>query len=162
MKHMSFKRILALTLALCLLLCSAAFAADGAPMGEPPGGFGGDAPPPPPPGGGSMTFYTENAATDLESGEFADVVYPDATGEKEVAVRVGPGVSATLNNATITKSAGDMTGDDGSFYGVNSGVLAYSEDSASPAELTMNGGSVETAASGGNGIFAYGSSTITP
>ncbi|MDD6023820.1 MAG: hypothetical protein PUC06_06255 [Oscillospiraceae bacterium] len=161
MKHMRFKRILALSLALCLLLCSVVFAADGAPMGEPPGGFGGDAPPPPPPGGGSMTFYTENAATDLESGAYEDVVYPDATGEKEVAVRVGPGVSATLNNATITKSAGDMSGDDGSFYGVNSGVLAYSEDAATPAELTMIGGSVETSANGGNGIFAYGSSTIT-
>lgn len=125
------------------------------------GGFGGGGDvPPPPPGGGSMTFYTGDAVTDLESGDYTGQVFPDSTGETEVALRVGPGVTATLKDSTVTKTAGDMTGDDGSFYGVNSGVLAYSEDASTPAELTINGGKVETSASGANGVFAYGSSTI--
>lgn len=144
-----------MALSLSVLLSSAVWAAD-----MPPGGFGGGNVPPPPPGGGSMTFYTGDAVTDLESGDYTGQVFPDSTGETEVALRVGPGVTATLKDSTVTKTAGDMTGDDGSFYGVNSGVLAYSEDASTPAELTINGGKVETSASGANGVFAYGSSTI--
>ena len=156
MKHMNKLRRLSLLLVLVLLMTVSVGAMD-----APPGGFGGNgAPPPPPPGGGSMTFYTADAVTDLESGDYTGEVFPDSTGESEVALRVGPGISATLTDSTVTKTAGDLTGDDGSFYGVNSGVLAYSEDAATPAELTIEGGSVETSASGANGIFAYGQSTI--
>lgn len=150
-------RILALLLSAVLMLSTTAAAADM----MPPGGFGGDgAPPPPPPGGGSMTFYTADAVTDLESGDYTDQTFPDSTGEKEVALRVGPGVTASLKDSTVTKTAGDMTGDDGSFYGVNSGVLTYSEDESTPAKLTMDGGTVETSANGANGVFAYGHSTV--
>ena len=146
-----------LLLALMLLLTISVGAMDG----MPPGGFGGDgAPPPPPPGGGSMTFYTGDAVTDLESGDYVDQVFPDSTGETEVALRVGPGVTASMKDTTVTKTAGNMTGDDGSFYGVNSGVLSYSEDATTPASLTIDGGTVETAAKGANGVFAYGFSTI--
>ena len=149
-------RAMTMALSLSVLLSSAVWAAD-----MPPGGFGGGGDvPPPPPGGGSMTFYTGDAVTDLEPGDYTGQVFPDSTGETEVALRVGPGVTATLKDSNVTKTAGDMTGDDGSFYGVNSGVLAYSEDASTPAELTINGGKVETSASGANGVFAYGSSTI--
>ncbi len=157
MKHTKKLRRLSLMLVLALMLTVSAGAMDG----MPPGGFGGNgAPPPPPPGGGSMTFYTGDAVTDLESGDYTGETFPDSTGETEVALRVGPGVTASLTDSTVTKTAGDMTGDDGSFYGVNSGVLAYSEDEATPAELTIQGGTVETAAKGANGVFAYGHSTI--
>lgn len=155
MKHTKKLRRLSLMLVLALMLTVSAGAMDG----MPPGGFGGDVPPPPP-GGGSMTFYTGDAVTDLESGDYVDQTFPDSTGETEVALRVGPGVTATLKDSTVTKTAGDMTGDDGSFYGVNSGVLAYSEDETTPAELTIEGGAVETSANGANGVFAYGHSTI--
>ena len=143
-----------LLLALMLLLSISAGAMDGMPLG------GDGAPPPPPPGGGSMTFYTGDAVTDLESGNYVDQTFPDSTGETEVALRVGPGVTASIKDTIVTKTAGDMTGDDGSFYGVNSGVLAYSEDESTPAELTIDGGTIETSASGANGVFAYGHSTI--
>ena len=157
MKISKRTRRASLLLALMLLLTVSVGAMDG----MPPGGFGGDgAPPPPPPGGGSMTFYTGDAVTDLESGDYVGESFPDSTGETEVALRVGPNVVAALKDATVTKTAGDMTGDDGSFYGVNSGVLAYSEDETTPAELTMEGGKVETSANGANGVFAYGQSPI--
>lgn len=156
MKRKTYLRCGTAAMALSVLLASSALATD-----VPPGGFGGGGNvPPPPPGGGSMTFYTGDAMTDLESGDYTNETFPDSTGETEVALRVGPGVTATLKDSTVTKSAGDMTGDDGSFYGVNSGVLAYSEDASTPANLTIQGGRVETNASGGNGVFAYGSSTI--
>mgnify|MGYP000910869979 CR=1 FL=1 len=154
MKRPYTLRVSAIALSLSLVLGSGVLATD-----VPPGGFGGNVPPPPP-GGGSMTFYTGDAVTDLESGDYTGEVFPDSTGETEVALRVGPGVTATLTDSTVTKTAGDMTGDDGSFYGVNSGVLAYSEDASTPAELTIQGGKVETSANGANGVFAYGSSTI--
>ena len=147
-------RILAMLLVTVLLLNTSVFAID-----MPPGGFGGDVPPPPP-GGGSMTFYTGAAVTDVESGDYEGETFLDSQNTEEVAVRVGPGISANFKDVTITKSAGDTTGDDSSFYGVNSGILAYSEDAATPANLTIEGGSVETNASGANGIFAYGQSVI--
>ena len=157
MKRTQRTRRASLLLALMLLLTVSAGAMDG----MPPGGFGGDgAPPPPPPGGGSMTFYTGDAVTDLESGDYVEQVFPDSTGEKEVALRVGPDVTATMKNIRVTKTAGDMTGDDGSFYGVNSGILAYSEDETAPASLSIANGTVETSANGANGVFAYGHSTV--
>lgn len=157
MKILRFKKQAALSLAAALLLSTTVMAMD-----APPGGFGGGGSvPPPPPGGGSMTFYTGDAVTDLEAGDYTGETFADSTGETEVALRVGPGVTATITDSTVTKTAGDMTGDDGSFYGVNSGVLAYSEDETTPAELNIVGGKVETAAKGANGVFAYGDSTIT-
>lgn len=156
MKKKSFFRSSALALTLAMLLGSISMAAD-----APPGGFGGGGDvPAPPPGGGSMTFYTGDAVTDLEAGDYTGEVFPDSTGETEVALRVGPGVTASITDSTVTKTAGDLSGDDGSFYGVNSGVLAYSEDESTPADLTITGGSVETSANGANGVFAYGDSTI--
>ncbi len=150
-------RAMTMALSMTVLLSSAVWAAD-----TPPGGFGGGGDvPAPPPGGGSMTFYTGDAVTELKSGDYTGEAFPDSTGETEVALRVGPGVTATLKDSTVTKTAGDMTGDDGSFYGVNSGVLAYSADEATPAELTIRGGKVETSASGANGVFAYGYSTVS-
>ena len=119
-----------------------------------------DAPPPPPPGGGSFWFYTGDAVTDLDSGDYTEETFPDSMNATEVALRVGPGVTASLRDCAVTKTAGDLYGDDSSFYGVNAGVLAYSEDAATPAELTIKGGTVETGAGGANGIFAYGKSTI--
>ena len=119
-----------------------------------------DAPPPPPPGGGSFWFYTGDAVTNLDSGDYTEETFPDSMNATEVALRVGPGVTASLTDCAVTKTAGDLYGDDSSFYGVNAGVLAYSEDAATPAELTIKGGTVETGAGGANGIFAYGNSTI--
>ena len=147
-------RILSMLMIAVLLLSTSVFAMD-----MPPGGFGGNVPPPPP-GGGSMFFYTGEAVTDVESGDYEGETFADSQNTEEVAVRVGPGVTANMKDVTITKSAGDTTGDDSSFYGVNSAVLAYSEDASTPANLTMEGGSVESNANGANGIFAYGQSVI--
>ena len=93
-------RAMTMALSLSVLLSSAVWAAD-----MPPGGFGGGGDvPPPPPGGGSMTFYTGDAVTDLESGDYTGQVFPDSTGETEVALRVGPGVTATLKDSTVASS----------------------------------------------------------
>jgi len=85
-----------------------------------------DAPPPPPPGGGSFWFYTGDAVTDLDSGDYTEETFPDSMNATEVALRVGPGVTASLTDCAVTKTAGDLYGDDSSFYGVNAGVLASS------------------------------------
>ena len=63
MKRPYTLRVSAIALSLSLVLGSGVLATD-----VPPGGFGGNVPPPPP-GGGSMTFYTGDAVTDLESGD---------------------------------------------------------------------------------------------
>ena len=161
MKSKTALRLISFGLVLTLIFALSAAAMDAPPGGMPPGGFGEDgAPPPPPPGGGSFWFYTGDAVTELESGDYTGETFPDSVNDTEVALRVGPGVTASLTDSTVTKSAGDLYGDDSSFYGVNSGVLAYSEDEAAPADLTIRGGTVETEAGGANGVFAYGNATI--
>ena len=79
-------RAMTMALSLSVLLSSAVWAAD-----MPPGGFGGGGNvPPPPPGGGSMTFYTGDAVTDLESGDYTGQVFPDSTGETEARCGLAP------------------------------------------------------------------------
>ena len=163
MKHSRLTRLAAILLAAVLLFSFAAVAAD-MPDDMPPddiGGGGGGNVPAPPPGGGSHSFYTGDAVTELESGDYSGETFADSTGESEVAVRVGPGVVASISDSTITKTAGELSGDDSSFYGVNSGILAYSEDENTPAELTLDGVTVETSTQGANGVFAYGDATIS-
>lgn len=117
------------------------------------------APPPPPPGGGSQTFYLSDSLTELESKDYTDIVFPKSTTSAEVAVRAGDGVTADLNGVTITKASGDSSGDDTSFYGINSGLLVYGQNKAS--HITVSDSTVHTSAGGANGVFAYGKSVVT-
>lgn len=69
MRKNTIVRAAAMALSMTVLLSSAVWAGD-----VPPGGFGGGGNvPPPPPGGGSMTFYTGDAVTELESGDYTGV-----------------------------------------------------------------------------------------
>ena len=105
--------------------------------------------------GGSSVYPEGTAATDLESKIYTDVVFPDATEGSQAGVRAGKGVTATIENSRVTKSAGDLMGDDASFYGVNSGIHSYED-----AHLTITGTNVYTNGVGANGVFAYGDSVI--
>ncbi len=141
------KKTITILLALCMVV--SLFSVGALASGEASGGMG-------MPGGGSRTYTEGGAANELESTTYTDVIFADSTGDNEAGLRAGEGVVAVIDNATITKSAGDLSGDDASFYGTNSGVHSYMD-----GNITISNSTVTTNATGANGVFAYGDSTIT-
>lgn len=75
-----------------------------------------------------------------------------STGTDENAVLLATeGVTAQLNNVTITRQSDDSTGgDSSSFYGV--GAVALVTDGT----LVISGSTITTDAAGGAGVFSYG------
>ena len=169
------KRFLALMIALMLAVsAAAAFAEDnqaskgpGGPppdwdMGEPPagdrpgdppdgmpggpGGFGGGTPP----GGGTASFEYNAAAEITEAAELSDQVYVSVTAD-ESALIVNTSDEVDLNNIYVTKTGDSDGGDNCNFYGLNAAVLVMGGSTA-----TITGGTIETSASGANGVFSYG------
>ena len=150
------KRILAMilcaVLAVSMIFSVTAFAEDG-PGGTPPdgapgggGGFGGGTPP----GGGTSSFeYT--AATEItEAAEQADQTYSSDTAD-ESALIVNTSDAVTITNPTVTKTGDSDGGDNCNFYGLNAGLLVMGGSTT-----TITGGTIETSASGANGVFSYG------
>lgn len=90
---------------------------------------------------------TEN--TVLDGGEFESVTKDENT------ILVSGNVVAELENIVVNKT-GDSEGEDSSFYGNNSGILAKDG-----AELELKNITVVTDASGANGVFSYGGSAST-
>ncbi len=169
------KRFLALMIALMLAVSTAAaFAEDnqasegpGGPpsnldMGEPPagdrpgdppdgmpggpGGFGGGTPP----GGGTASFEYKAAVEITEAAELSDQVYVSVTAD-ESALIVNTSDEVDLNNIYVTKTGDSDGGDNCNFYGLNAAVLVMGGSTA-----TITGGTIETSASGANGVFSYG------
>ena len=65
-------------------------------------------------------------------------------------------IKATLSNLKINKSGDSDGGDNTSFYGTNSGILAKDG-----ANLTLKNLTIKTNATGANGVFSYGGSATT-
>jgi hypothetical protein len=126
------------------------------PDGEPParpdgenggnGGFGGNTPP----GGGTSSFeYT--ASTEItEAAETADQTYASETAD-ESALIVNTSDAVTIVNPTVSKTGDSSGGDNCNFYGLNAGLLVMGG-----SVTTITGGTIETSASGANGVFSYG------
>ena len=75
-----------------------------------------------------------------------------STGTDENAVLLATeGVTAQLNNVTITRQSDDSTGgDSSSFYGVGAAALV------TDGTLVISGSTITTDAAGGAGVFSYG------
>ena len=80
----------------------------------------------------------------------------ESTSQDENAISVNGGVTATLSNISVTKTCDSDGGDNTSFYGTNSAIIAKSG-----ANLTLKNISVKTNATGANGVFSYGGSATT-
>ena len=96
----------------------------------------------------SVTEITED--TTIESGEYSS--------EKadENAILVSGDIEATLSNITVNKTGDSDGGDNTSFYGTNSGLIARNG-----ANLILKNITVATNATGANGVFSYGGSATT-
>ena len=153
------RKLLSMILAITMLLFAfSAFAEgqEGTPPGDPPsgemgtppdgGGFGGGTPP-----GGSTSSFEYTAATEItEATEQADQTYTSDTADVSALI-VNTADAVTIINPTVTKTGDSDGGDNCNFYGLNAGLLVMGGSST-----TITGGTVETSASGANGVFSYG------
>ncbi len=74
----------------------------------------------------------------------------------ENAILVSGDVDVSLSNVTISKTGDSDGGDNTSFYGTNSAILAKGG-----ANLTIKNATITTDAKGANGVFSYGGSATT-
>lgn len=74
----------------------------------------------------------------------------------ENAIMVSGEVTTDISNVTVTKTGDSDGGDNTSFYGTNSGVVA--KDGAT---LNIENATITTEATGANGVFSYGGSATT-
>ena len=74
----------------------------------------------------------------------------------ENALLINGKIKATISDSTVEKTGDSDGGDSSSFYGNNSAIIAKGG-----AELTIDNITVNTNASGANGVFSYGGSATT-
>ena len=122
---------------------------DGNPPGSPPeGGFGGGTPP-----GAQSADVTYTAATEINGDSSAmtriNETYTSETVDENALLLSQAGI--TLDNPTVFKTGDSNGGDSCNFYGLNAAVLIKDG-----ADVVITGGTVESSASGANGVFVYG------
>ena len=81
--------------------------------------------------------------------------YNSTTADENV-LSVSGKVNVTVEDSKVTKTGDSNGGDTTSFYGTNSGVIAKDG-----ANLTIENATIETDATGANGVFSYGGSATT-
>ncbi len=80
----------------------------------------------------------------------------ESTNSDENAVLVSGEVEVSISDSKITKTGDSDGGDNTSFYGTNSGIIAKDG-----ANLTLINLEITTDATGANGVFSYGGSATT-
>lgn len=86
----------------------------------------------------------------ITSGEY------DSTEIDENAILVNGNLSASIENIVVTKTGDSDGGDNTSFYGINSAIIAKAG-----AILNLSNVTITTDAVGANGVFSYGGSATT-
>ena len=128
------------------------------PPGEPPEGFGGGNPPGGGFGGGTppgaqSANVTYTAATEINGDSSArtaiNETYTSETADENALLLSQAGI--TLDNPTVFKTGDSNGGDNCNFYGLNAAVLIKDG-----ADVVITGGTIESSASGANGVFVYG------
>ena len=87
---------------------------------------------------------------DISRGEYK------STKADENAILISGNIKSTLSGIKVNKTGDSDGGDNTSFYGTNSGVLAKSG-----ANVTIKNAEIITNAKGANGVFSYGGSATT-
>lgn len=107
-------------------------------------------------GGQSSQNVSYSGATIIDSDTTEDGKTYSSSKADQNALLVTGDITATIKNATITKTGDSDGGDNTSFYGMNSAVLAKGG-----AKLNISGATITTDAAGANGVFSYGGSATT-
>lgn len=108
------------------------------------------------PGQSSSTSVSYSAVKKISKNKtLTKGTYTSKTADQNAIWTTG-NITAKLSNITVKKTGDSDGGDNTSFYGTNSGILA-SDD----AKLILNNINVTTNATGANGVFCYGGSATT-
>ena len=122
---------------------------DGGPS-DMPGGMPGGNP------GSTSSNVSYSASKEITSDENITSGEYKSTSKDENAISVSGNVKSTLSNITVNKTGDSDGGDNTSFYGTNSAIIAKDG-----ANLTIKNVNVTTNATGANGVFSYGGSATT-
>ena len=102
------------------------------------------------PGGSAPDEYTAVSAYAEDAAIANERI--TSTGTDENAILVDSGAAVSVTDSEITRTSSDSTGgDSASFYGVGAALLV------TDGTLTVDNSTITTDASGGAGVFAYGS-----
>ena len=108
------------------------------------------------PGSTNSSSASYSADKEITSNEnIASGEYKSTT-KDENAISVSGSIKSTLSNITVSKTGDSNGGDNTSFYGTNSAIIAKSG-----ANLTIKNATITTNATGANGVFSYGGSATT-
>ena len=99
---------------------------------------------------------TYSAKTEITEDETITKGTYESTTADENALSVSGDVTSTISNIKVTKTGDSAGGDNTSFYGTNSAIIVKDG-----ANLTLKNITVETNATGANGVFSYGGSATT-
>ena len=105
-------------------------------------------------GGNSSASYS--AVKEITSDETIDSGEFTSTKSDENVISVSGNITAALSNITVIKTGNSDGGDNTSFYGTNSAIIAKGG-----ATLTIKNANIATDATGANGVFSYGGSATT-
>lgn len=86
---------------------------------------------------------------DISSGEYS------SSNADENAILIS-GEKSSISNVSVNKTGDSSEGDNTSFYGINSGIVAKDG-----ANVTIKNSIINTDANGANGVFSYGGSATT-
>ena len=107
-----------------------------------------------------ITMNDNNVSYSAKYETLKDDVLSDETYESntkdENTILVNGDVDVNMNNITVNKSGDSDGGDNTSFYGINSAILAKSG-----AIVIIKNSTINTNATGANGVFSYGGSATT-
>ena len=102
---------------------------------------------------GSVTYSSVKEIVEDES--ISDGEFVSDTKDENV-ISVSGNVKASLSNITVNKTGDSDGGDNTSFYGTNSAILAKDG-----ANLDIKNATITTDATGANGVFSYGGNATT-
>ena len=107
-------------------------------------------------GGSNQSSASYSAVKDITSDENITSGEFSSSNTDENTISASGDITATLSNISVTKTGDSNGGDNTSFYGTNSAIIAKDG-----ANLTIKNANITTDATGANGVFSYGGSATT-
>ena len=107
-------------------------------------------------GGSHQSSASYSAVKDITSDENITSGEFSSSSTDENTISTSGDITATVSNISVTKTGDSNGGDNTSFYGTNSAIIAKDG-----ANLTIKNANITTDATGANGVFSYGGSATT-
>lgn len=108
------------------------------------------------PGGSNSSSVTYSSIKEISKNEDISSGEYKATTKDQNVISVTGNVNSTISGINVSKTGDSDGGDNTSFYGTNSAIIAKGG-----ANLTIKNATITTNATGANGVFSYGGSATT-